>query len=458
MSHPQQAQLKKLCAKGETLAKAQVLLHAASMRTGPGTGYALRDGRGCLPAICAYIASEELGNADVSEKVAQTASCLAPKDFKAALNAVRAALASQTSNNVEESSAPLTYEDLIVEKGLGRKAFMAGCMRDVEKALVASRMLPKELQLPCDVTRIVVFGWTCERLLNIRGVRRAKLMQEFEIPRRDYEDIVDMLESSCQAIAQDINRRVAELVDTVKALRQASSATPSGTTSPTKSPTKPSLREAAASGTLASPTKASTQKRKVAFARLDVEMDELDLLDTPSKRQKMTTYASRSKIARDLASPASDRIPAPAFRPTIFPNARASSSRDTLGLLGGSVSSAGARQEREQPASENVDDERDQSEAAEDYSQVAPFPLIPASTADPRTPKRRRRDPQTIETPRSGTRGRTVRAPSPIPEPALHARSRRFRPVFLDQVQWFARDPKIEREWKMVDGRRGVTA
>ena len=59
MSRPQDILLKRLCREPETLAKAQVVLHSARLKTGPGTGYDLRGATTALPAICAYIASEE---------------------------------------------------------------------------------------------------------------------------------------------------------------------------------------------------------------------------------------------------------------------------------------------------------------------------------------------------------------------------------------------------------------
>lgn len=59
MSRPQEQQIRKLCAKRETISKARELLHSASVRTGPGTGYNLGEGKSGLPAICAFIASQE---------------------------------------------------------------------------------------------------------------------------------------------------------------------------------------------------------------------------------------------------------------------------------------------------------------------------------------------------------------------------------------------------------------
>jgi hypothetical protein len=54
---PQDALLKRLCIKPETLTRAQALLHIAKARTGTGSGHDLGNGVTGLPAICAHLAS-----------------------------------------------------------------------------------------------------------------------------------------------------------------------------------------------------------------------------------------------------------------------------------------------------------------------------------------------------------------------------------------------------------------
>lgn len=336
MLRPQEQQIRKLCAKRETISKARELLHSASVRTGPGTGYNLGEGKSGLPAICAFIASQELGNGDVSEKIAQTASCLKPILFKTTLKTVRSVLATADAQT-EEDTEPLTYEYLISENKLGRKLFVEGCMKDVEKSLVATDMLPLEFHPPADILTVTVFCWTCTNLLKVKKGQPDELLALYDLPRRDYEDIVEILESSCQDVAARVRQKVSELSSKVKAVT-GSVPTPSKRPhpdTPSKSPSKPSLRlppVAAAQDGDDSPAKTPTHKRKVAFASGSGK-DDADVLDTPSKRPRIASPTKRA-YATVFELPTSSRAPlASTAKRSIFPNAVASSSRSTLELL-----------------------------------------------------------------------------------------------------------------------------
>lgn len=59
MSRLQKEAIRRICANEDTIAAALDLLGSASLCTGPGTGYDLREGASGLPAVCAYLASEE---------------------------------------------------------------------------------------------------------------------------------------------------------------------------------------------------------------------------------------------------------------------------------------------------------------------------------------------------------------------------------------------------------------
>lgn len=48
-----------LCRNDATFTKAKAILHTASLKTAPGSGYDLGPGAGGLPAVCAYIAAEQ---------------------------------------------------------------------------------------------------------------------------------------------------------------------------------------------------------------------------------------------------------------------------------------------------------------------------------------------------------------------------------------------------------------
>lgn len=59
MSRQHDALLKRMCQNNDTLEKARSILHTASIKTAPGSGYELGQGAPGLPAICAYVAAEQ---------------------------------------------------------------------------------------------------------------------------------------------------------------------------------------------------------------------------------------------------------------------------------------------------------------------------------------------------------------------------------------------------------------
>ncbi|KAI0947185.1 hypothetical protein AcV7_009676 [Taiwanofungus camphoratus] len=435
MSRPQDILLRRLCPKPETLTKAQVILHTAAAKTGPGSGYELGQGAPGLPAICAYIAAQELGDSDVSEQVAQGASCLAPKIFKTTLSVVRSALTASASRTRRSASA-LKYETLIQKNKIGRKAFVESCMRDVEKALVASRELPDELRPPCDIVTLCVFGWTCTKALDITKIRPELLVKEYGISRRDYEDVEDILESTCQDVLQNIKQRVSELAKQVTARRGRSSApTPVKGTSPTKSPSKSALK---GTDVEASPTKTPTRKRKVVFAE-SLESDGMDVLQTPSKRPKVSSPLKSSAVTTPQRTGLAGR-PSPAKR-AFFPKIAAPPESAPHLLQDG-------------------DDEESEPETQFAAAHFAPSDTPSTPIAGPSTPRRSlshatSQGTNEPDTPTSATQSRKQMSRAPLLlEDAEPLRRRRFRPVFLDQSQWLQRDPQAEREWKAAEAFR----
>ncbi|KZV82332.1 hypothetical protein EXIGLDRAFT_778696, partial [Exidia glandulosa HHB12029] len=123
--HPEQAQLESLCQNESTLKRAQALLTLVKARTGSGTGSNIKNRAG-LPAICAFLASQELQNDDVSEEVAQRSSFLDRRAFGTTLTVVRTVLrpddeprvtrrASRSFDPNEKKRA--TFEGLAAEHG-----------------------------------------------------------------------------------------------------------------------------------------------------------------------------------------------------------------------------------------------------------------------------------------------------------------------------------------------------
>ena len=106
-------------------------------------------------------------------KVAQAASCLAPKVWQATLKTVRAALEAVCAPPEEEEVGSLDYEDLIKENRIGRGEFVAACMRDVEKSLLKAGQLPEEFLPIGVVVKVVIFAWVSENLMKVCASRSS---------------------------------------------------------------------------------------------------------------------------------------------------------------------------------------------------------------------------------------------------------------------------------------------
>jgi hypothetical protein len=59
MPSPQEAQIQRMCAHDATVQRTLALYAAAAARTGPGSGYDIGLGAPGLPALCAFLASEQ---------------------------------------------------------------------------------------------------------------------------------------------------------------------------------------------------------------------------------------------------------------------------------------------------------------------------------------------------------------------------------------------------------------
>ena len=174
--------------------------------------------------------------------------------------------------------------------------------------------------------------------------------------------------------------------------------------------------------------------------------------------------------------------PKPKLTPSIFPSTkRAAAAPSPLELLAQRSSSRTPLNSSSPPRTTRAQ--------ARALAQPEPVPAPvqvqaqtePQPVAGPSTPRRRGRPPKpgtpaaAVRTPtRTATPGRITiparatpthkRMPAALAsleddeDPDVDAdaearRPRRFRPVFLDQRQWLARDPRVEREWRMVEAR-----
>ncbi|KAI8971164.1 hypothetical protein BD414DRAFT_449173 [Trametes punicea] len=478
MSRAHHLLLTKLCHNDDTLERAKSILHTASIKTAQGSGYELGQGLSGLPAICAYIAAEELGDNDVTEKIAQASSCLKPKVFKTALHTVKAALSAAASSAAAAAASPakstrnVTYMELLVEKKIGRRGLVLGWMQSTERTLMANREMRRKFGGAYDAITLAVFCWTSQLMgLKAQKIGAEVLLKRYDVPRDLFDEIVEVLHELCQDVAQEIKADIACLrsdgsptkaavsptestaspskpeasastrTQTVH-LQALISPTPSSQFRPsvlTKSPSKSALRAPSADLT---PRKTPSHKRKVAFDGPVEEEDEdaFDALATPSKRQKF------SSSVKELSSTL-------AITQTVAGTPRKSS------RLAHSVDAT--KQEGETVASSS----RQTLDLLQRVRQADPVGV-------PSTPRRTRvtSQPSSTHSSRSGRSGRSQpNTPSrrKPPLPTLHEDEermgrRRYRPAFADTQQWLKGDTRLERtlrpwteRWRELVGRCG---
>ncbi|KAL7279985.1 hypothetical protein ACG7TL_006396 [Trametes sanguinea] len=469
MSRAHHLLLKKLCHNDDTLERAKSILHTASIKTGQGSGYELGQGLSGLPAICAYIAAEELGDTDVTEKVAQAASCLKPKVFKTTLNTVKAALAAAAASaaasaSPSKSSRKLSYTDLLVEKKIGKRGIVMGWMQNAERTLMANREMRRKFGTAGDALTLAVFCWTCQLMgLKPQKVGAEELLDEHGVSPDLFDEITDALHEFCQGVAEEVKADIASL-RSGGAPAKASASPTKATASPakvpatssksnepalppaptvfpptpsrsrvqpsalTRSPSKSALRAPSAD---LSPRKTPSHKRKVAFDGPLEEGDEdaFDALATPSKRQKF------SSPTKELPS-----------TPSKADGSAASSPRKSSRLALAAVA-------------------EEQEEELDLLRHVRQTP----SAGVPSTPRRNR----IMSQPSSTHSSRSVRSQPNTPSrrkpalPTVHEDQervprRRYRPAFADTQQWLKGDTRMERalrpwseRWKELVGKCG---
>ncbi|KAI1793383.1 hypothetical protein LXA43DRAFT_1092922 [Ganoderma leucocontextum] len=400
-----------LCHNDATFKKAKAILHTASLKTTPGSGYDL----GQVRAGCQLYARtlRQKRDDEVDEKTAQVASCLKPKVFKTTLNTVRSALAAAAAatSPTKKSLRNVSYKQLVDDAKIGRKGMVTGWMNDAERALMNNREMRRRFGSAYDAITLAVFCWN-------KKVKPPTLVDKYATPRDQFDELMDALHEVCKGVAKNIQEDIAA----IKAGTYAPKAPPAAalSASPTKgstatlpppipapsravsrSPSKSALRAPSVGLT---PTKTPTHKRKVAFdgpiPEEDEEEEEFDVNATPSKRRKLSTPVK----------------PFPSGTP------RASSRLADV---------AAARE--------------------------AALPPVFVPAAGPSTPRRQRTTPsQPSSTPRSvRSRSQAGSAPTtPSRRPRLSTvreevdgpPRRRCRPVFADQQQWLKGDSRLERE------------
>ena len=207
-----------------------------------------------------------------------------------------------------------------------------------------------------------------------------------------------------------------------KPRRDNSSIPRSGSQTPSKSALKRKL--SALEG-----AEQNTPSKRVAFMKSVPEVDEGgssedEAVQTPSK-QRIRLFADEvASTVTPMGKLRSNAVPSTV---RAQPQPRASTSRRTLDQL------------------------PDDGENPMQVNSPSVIPITASVTTAPTTPRRDRTTPSTPKrTPGSRTRGKSTprrnREDDAEGEPVLPPR---YRPVFLDHRQWYARDPRVEKEIAM---------
>ena len=256
---------------------------------------------------------------------------------------------------------------------------------------------------------------------------------KYELPSETFDDLMRAMTAACSHIKAQIRQDRQTLL---KNHTPTSSANPTPSKprrdnfsvprSVSKSPSKSALKRklSALEG-----AEQNTPSKRVAFMKSVPEVDEGEssedeTTETPSKQRTRLFADERAGAITPMAKLQPEKGPTTTRVPSRY---RASTSQQTLDQL------------------------PDDNENPMQVDTPSVIPIATPATAVPTTPRRIRTAPSTPKrTPGSRTRGKSTPRRGgegdAEDEPELPPR---YRPVFLDHRQWYARDPRIEKEIAM---------
>ncbi|KAJ7680500.1 hypothetical protein DFH06DRAFT_420307 [Mycena polygramma] len=254
--------IESLCHDKKTIDEAKRLLQAARANTGVGSGFDLGEDRTGLAAVCAFLASQNLNNTNVTFEAAQFASCQTKAKFKKLHAQVGKALETRKRAKRE----PLSYKVLLVEHYPKVTRHAVPFMEEAEVLVMEKVDGDKHDHLTDDEVTCAVFAWVCNVIERKRVFHSKSFVDNYETDPKHMLQLSTIIKTVC---GHDMEAKIQ--VDYAAAVESAKLII----VSPRKSPVKPGR-------TL--PSRGSPQKRKVTLP--DVEED------SPTKRRKVTPSAS----------------------------------------------------------------------------------------------------------------------------------------------------------------------
>ncbi|KAI6145278.1 hypothetical protein BKA82DRAFT_7261 [Pisolithus tinctorius] len=422
-------QLRSLCTSQETLEHAKSILNLASVRTGRGTGFVVN--AAALPAVAAYLASEQLNANEVSLQSAATAACVKPRVFEDMLKTVRTALQLDDDPHGQRASGEdVTYQGLIVSHRLYPPQEAVRWMEQAEGTLPQVEMMKKRYGL--HMMTCAIFFW----VYNLMGNTMAEktFCVDYELKPIKFKNILKGLDEHCGTVA-DVIRSALPKIQASRSTTPASASSRLPQIAPfqllglspqkSKSPTKSAMKGIERERELMV-SRATSQKRTVAFCQplLDRE-DHMGEPETPTKRRRIESPA-KSCLRRGLTtSPVADED--------------ASLAAFQAALAGSTPAQSRPSSPRNLPVFPSPRARGTRTDTAEQPSTPRRSHRLQASHSDNASPTRSTTSAVVAKTPFPS-------AHLPPAQPSTHPH-KRFCPIFVDQQQWVAKDPKIARMW-----------
>ncbi|KAJ7080512.1 hypothetical protein C8R44DRAFT_540279, partial [Mycena epipterygia] len=267
--------IERLCHDRKTIDEATRLFLIARANTGAGSGFDLGEDRTGLAAVCAYLASQNLNNTNVTFDAAQIASCQSKPKFKKLIEQVGKALAARKPAR----QTPLAYGPLIREH-CSHISLQAIPLMDQVEVLLLEKLDESNTSSDDEIT-CAVFIWVCNVIEGRRLFHPNSFEDKYETDATHMRQLSKLIKSTCGHLEAKI------LADYNKPVSPAKSAS----ASPRKSPSKPALR--------ALPSRDSPQKRKVTFPD---DGDDANAPESPTKRPKIAQSAAASSSLVTLDS------------------------------------------------------------------------------------------------------------------------------------------------------------
>ncbi|KAG6885640.1 hypothetical protein C0993_011774, partial [Termitomyces sp. T159_Od127] len=265
---PQDELLKGICHSNETYREAQTILRTAKQRTGPLSGYYLGPLITGLPAVCAYIASTNLNNTDVTRKNAQIASCLKESDFNKVLETVKAAFddrprRTRSGKDVYDTLSkkyPLASGHHLLDEWTGA----------VKRTLVQNDDGFGSNDSSAPDLENAIFFWIYTAATGKNPALQRDFATEHCTSAKSFSNLLKKINDCCTSVKNRIKNDV---------IVQRSPAKASAVSTPRRTPKRPPR---------ILPSRDSPSKRKVVDTPARLESgDESDFIpDTPSKKRK----------------------------------------------------------------------------------------------------------------------------------------------------------------------------